>query len=142
MNYKYKVLKTDMLSLHRIFDLLANVKSYFFLNVLLLFNIMTLRTCDTSDINLSSGTVNISNSFISNSKTNSKLGIDILQSTLANDDIRISQQIPLVRLPSNTLLKYTAYKDVSIQHFFMPMDTRSAIFSFKSYEESKSALSE
>jgi hypothetical protein len=52
------------------------------------------------------------------------------------------QQIPLVRLPSNTLLKYTAYKDVSIQHFLIPMDTRSATFSFKSNEESKSALSE
>ena len=52
------------------------------------------------------------------------------------------QQIPLVRLPSNTLLKYTAYKDVSIQHFLIPMDTRSAMFSFKSNEESKSALSE
>lgn len=52
------------------------------------------------------------------------------------------QHIPLVRLPSNTLLKYTAYKDVSIQHFLIPMDTRSAMFSFKSNEESKSALSE
>ncbi|CAO1444482.1 unnamed protein product [Diamesa hyperborea] len=46
----------------------------------------------------------------------------------------------VVRLPSNTLLKYTAYKDVSIQHFRIPIDTRSAYFSFKSYEEGKSAF--
>lgn len=51
------------------------------------------------------------------------------------------KQIPLVRLPSNTLLKYTAYKDVSILHFRVPMDTRTAQFSFKAYEESKSAFS-
>lgn len=63
------------------------------------------------------------------------------------DDVQDTQQqqqqhqIPLVRLPSNTLLKYTAYKDVSIQHFLVPMDTRSVLFSFKAYEESKSALS-
>lgn len=50
------------------------------------------------------------------------------------------QQIPLVRLPSNTLLKYTAYKDVSILHFRIPSDTRTALFSFKAYEESKSAF--
>lgn len=50
------------------------------------------------------------------------------------------QQIPLVRLPSNTLLKYTAYKDVSILHFRIPTDTRTALFSFKAYEESKSAF--
>lgn len=49
-------------------------------------------------------------------------------------------QIPLVRLPSNTLLKYTAYKDVSILHFRIPSDTRTALFSFKAYEESKSAF--
>lgn len=51
-----------------------------------------------------------------------------------------TQQIPLVRLPSNTLLKYTAYKDVSILHFRIPSDTRTALFSFKAYEESKSAF--
>lgn len=50
------------------------------------------------------------------------------------------QQIPLVRLPSNTLLKYTAYKDVSILHFRIPSDTRTALFSFKAYEEPKSAF--
>lgn len=51
-----------------------------------------------------------------------------------------AQQIPLVRLPSNTLLKYTAYKDVSILHFRIPSDTRTAYFSFKAYEEVKSAF--
>lgn len=50
------------------------------------------------------------------------------------------EQIPLVRLPSNTLLKYTAYKDVSILHFDVPADTRTAYFNFKAYEESKSAF--
>lgn len=50
------------------------------------------------------------------------------------------QQIPLVRLPSNTLLKYTAYKDVSILHFRIPSDTRTAHFSFKAYEETKSTF--
>uniref|UniRef100_A0A6B2E627 EGF-like domain-containing protein n=1 Tax=Phlebotomus kandelakii TaxID=1109342 RepID=A0A6B2E627_9DIPT len=49
-------------------------------------------------------------------------------------------QTLLVRLPSNTLLKYTAYKDVSILHFRVPQDTRTAMFSFKAYEESKSAF--
>ncbi|XP_058062007.1 uncharacterized protein LOC131212237 [Anopheles bellator] len=49
-------------------------------------------------------------------------------------------QIPLERLPSNTLLKYTAYKDVSILHFRIPADTRTAFFSFKAYEESKGAF--
>lgn len=52
-----------------------------------------------------------------------------------------SSQTPLVRMPSNTLLKYTAYKDVSILHFRIPTDTLSAVFSFKAYEESKSAFS-
>lgn len=51
-------------------------------------------------------------------------------------------QTPIVRLPSNTLLKYTAYKDVSILHFRVPQDTRTAMFSFKAYEESKSAFRE
>lgn len=49
-------------------------------------------------------------------------------------------QIPLVRLPSNTLLKYSAYKDVSILHFRIPTETRTALFSFKAYEESKGAF--
>lgn len=48
--------------------------------------------------------------------------------------------IPLVRLPSNTLLKYTAYKDVSILHFRVPTDTRFAYFSFKANEETRSAF--
>lgn len=100
--------------------------------------------CDNSDSNLTSGSVNVSN-FIVNSKTSSKSGIDSSnnnqQATFTNEDIQNSHQIPLVRLPSNTLLKYTAYKDVSIQHFLIPMDSRSALFSFKAYEESKSALS-
>lgn len=50
------------------------------------------------------------------------------------------EQIPLVRLPSNTLLKYTAFKDVSILHFVVPSDTRTAYFNFKAYEETKSAF--
>lgn len=50
------------------------------------------------------------------------------------------EPIPLVRLPSNTLLKYTAYKDVSILHFVVPSDTRTAYFNFKAYEETKSAF--
>lgn len=60
---------------------------------------------------------------------------------LANGE-SIREQIPLVRLPSNTLLKYTAYKDVSILHFDVPADTRTAYFNFKAYEESKSAFCE
>lgn len=104
--------------------------------------------CDKSDnSNLPSGTVNVTNNFIVNSKaSSSKSGIDNSnnnQATFTSEDItQNSQQIPLVRLPSNTLLKYTAYKDVSIQHFLIPMDSRSALFTFKAYEESKSALSE
>ena len=49
-------------------------------------------------------------------------------------------QVALVRLPSNTLLKYSSYKDVSILHFRIPSDTRTAIFTFKGYEESRSAF--
>lgn len=45
-----------------------------------------------------------------------------------------------VRLPSNTLLKYTSYKDVSILHFRMPSDTYRAMFTFKAFEESKGAF--
>lgn len=115
-------------------------------STLLIFLILTSPyRCDNSDSNLTSGTVNVTNGFIVNSKTSSKSGIDNSnnnQATFTSEDIQNSQQIPLVRLPSNTLLKYTAYKDVSIQHFLIPMDSRSALFSFKAYEESKSALSE
>lgn len=46
----------------------------------------------------------------------------------------------IVRLPSNSLLKYTSYKDVSILHFRVPPDTRHAYFTFKAFEESKSAF--
>jgi hypothetical protein len=89
--------------------------------------------------------VNVTNNQQQSSFSNksSKLGGDGIS---AGDEQQQQQQnghqIPLVRLPSNTLLKYTAYKDVSIQHFLIPMDTRSATFSFKSNEEPKSALSE
>lgn len=114
---------------------------YIFTSLFILSTLTSPYRCDSSDSNLSSGNVNVTNNFISNTKTNSKSGIDGVQATLT-DDIQNGQQIPLVRLPSNVLLKYTAYKDVSIQHYLMPEDTRSATFSFKSYEESKSALSE
>ncbi|XP_069969173.1 uncharacterized protein [Bactrocera oleae] len=46
----------------------------------------------------------------------------------------------IVRLPLNTLLKYTAYKDISILHFKVPADTRAAFFAFKAYEEGKSVF--
>lgn len=49
-------------------------------------------------------------------------------------------QTLIVRLPSNTLLKYTAYKDVSILHFRIPSDSKTAYFTFKALEESKSAF--
>lgn len=52
----------------------------------------------------------------------------------------LRERIPLVRLPSNTLLKYTSYKDVSILHFDVPADTRTAYFNFKAYEEAKSSI--
>ncbi|XP_054738185.1 uncharacterized protein LOC129244530 [Anastrepha obliqua] len=51
-----------------------------------------------------------------------------------------ADQTLVVRLPLNTLLKYTSYKDVSILHFRVPPDTRTAFFTFKAYEESKSAF--
>lgn len=112
----------------------------------MLFILTSPHRCDNSDSNLPSGSVNVTNNFIVNSKTSSKSGIDNIHNnnnpaTFTSEDIQNSHQIPLVRLPSNTLLKYTAYKDVSIQHFLIPMDTRNALFSFKAYEESKSALS-
>lgn len=57
------------------------------------------------------------------------------------DQLKIPKdQTLIVRLPSNTLLKYTAYKDVSILHFRIPHDTRTAFFTFKGFEESKSAF--
>lgn len=90
--------------------------------------------CDTNSSTVSSQQ---QNSFNVNSNRSSKSG-----SSEVFEEQQNGHQIPLVRLPSNTLLKYTAYKDVSIQHFLIPMDTRSAMFSFKSNEESKSALSE
>lgn len=52
----------------------------------------------------------------------------------------LRERIPLVRLPSNTLLKYSSYKDVSILHFDVPADTRTAYFNFKAYEEAKGAF--
>lgn len=114
--------------------------------LLMLFILTSPHRCDSSDSNVPSGSVNVTNNFIVNSKTSSKSGTDNIHSnnnpaTFTSEDIQNSHQIPLVRLPSNTLLKYTAYKDVSIQHFLIPMDTRNALFSFKAYEESKSALS-
>lgn len=118
--------------------------SSFASTLLILLILASPHRCDNSDSNFTPGTVNVTNNFIVNSKTSSKSGIDNSnnnQATFTSEDIQNSQQIPLVRLPSNTLLKYTAYKDVSIQHFLIPMDSRSAMFSFKAYEESKSALS-
>lgn len=57
------------------------------------------------------------------------------------DQLKIPKdQTLVVRLPSNTLLKFTSYKDVSILHFRMPEDTRRAMFTFKAIEESKSAF--
>ncbi|XP_037943196.1 uncharacterized protein LOC119676045, partial [Teleopsis dalmanni] len=57
------------------------------------------------------------------------------------DQLKIPKdQTLIVRLPSNTLLKYTSYKDVSILHFRIPPDTRTAFFTFKAFEESKSAF--
>ncbi|XP_017143120.1 uncharacterized protein LOC108156266 [Drosophila miranda] len=46
----------------------------------------------------------------------------------------------IVRLPSNSLLKYTSYKDVAILHFRVPPDSRAAYFTFKAFEESKNAF--
>lgn len=48
----------------------------------------------------------------------------------------------VVRLPSNSLLKYTSYKDVSILHFDVPPDSRTAYFTFKAFEDPKSAFRE
>lgn len=116
--------------------------------LLIVFILTSPYRCDNIDSDLPSGTVNVTNNVIVNSQASgSKSGIDSISyndlATFTSEDItQNNQQIPLVRLPSNTLLKYTAYKDVSIQHFLIPMDSRSALFTFKAYEESKSALSE
>lgn len=131
-----------------LFDIITKASISSCASTLFIFLILTSPyRCDNSDSSLPSGTVNVTNNFIVNSKaSSSKSGIDNSnnnQATFTSEDItQNSQQIPLVRLPSNTLLKYTAYKDVSIQHFLIPMDSRSALFTFKAYEESKSALSE
>lgn len=102
-----------------------------------LFILLTILTspyrCDT---NFSSVNNQQQNSFNVNSNRSKSGSSEVVE------EQQNGQHIPLVRLPSNTLLKYAAYKDVSIQHFLIPMDTRSAMFSFKSNEESKSALSE
>lgn len=47
---------------------------------------------------------------------------------------------PIIRLPSNSLIKYTAYRDVSILHFQVPRDTRTLYYSFRAHEEFKSAF--
>ena len=83
---------------------------------------------------------NIHNNKISSKSTVTVNSNDNGAQAIITTDTNTQHQIPLVRLPSNTLLKYTAYKDVSIQHFRIPIDTRSAYFSFKSYEEGKSAF--
>ncbi|TMW50020.1 hypothetical protein DOY81_004886 [Sarcophaga bullata] len=72
----------------------------------------------------------IQNDYIINEMTQEKM-----------DQLRIPKdQTLVVRLPSNALLKYNSYKDVSILHFRMPPDTRRAVFTFKAIEESKSAF--
>lgn len=96
--------------------------------------------CDTNSSSVNVTSIQQQSSSFSPSNKSSKSGGS--DGVTATNEEQNGQQIPLVRLPSNTLLKYTAYKDVSIQHFLIPMDTRSATFSFKSNEESKSALSE
>lgn len=134
------------------------MESFLTLSLLILILLASPLRCDKDESGLASGNVNVtSNIFFNNNKKTSKAVIDnsdvvksyennsnTVNSTFTtSEDVQDSQQqqIPLVRLPSNTLLKYTAYKDVSIQHFLIPMDSRSVFFSFKAYEESKSALS-
>ncbi|KAH8366799.1 hypothetical protein KR200_011380, partial [Drosophila serrata] len=57
------------------------------------------------------------------------------------EDLKLPEDRELVvRLPSNSLLKYTSYKDVSILHFNVLQDTRTAYFTFKAYEDPKSAF--
>lgn len=52
------------------------------------------------------------------------------------------EKVPVLRLPANTLLKYTSYKDVSILHYQLPANVKTAYFTFKAVEESKSAFRE
>lgn len=47
---------------------------------------------------------------------------------------------PIIRLPSNSLIKYNSYRDVSILHMKVPRDTRTVFFSFRAHEEFKSAF--
>ncbi|EDV93871.1 uncharacterized protein LOC6564405 [Drosophila grimshawi] len=61
------------------------------------------------------------------------------QNKMKQVDLPTDQKL-IVRLPSNTLLKYTSYKDVSILHFRVPSDSRAAYFTFKATEESKSSF--
>lgn len=95
--------------------------------------IITTTSTNTNIDNINNSSRNSSSSTNTNSSSNN--------SNDSNNNITNEKQIPLVRLPSNTLLKYTAYKDVSILHFRIPVDTQTALFSFKAYEESKSAFS-
>lgn len=122
----------------------SNMKeSSIFIAFFILLSILTSPyRCDTnsSSVNVTNNQQSSSYSY-SNKSSKSGDGFTATAATASSNDDQNGQQIPLVRLPSNTLLKYTAYKDVSIQHFLIPMDTRTATFSFKSNEESKSALS-
>lgn len=97
-------------------------------------NIVTNNNISTNIDNINNGS--------STSSRNSSPNTNTSSSNSSNNVTNNEKQIPLVRLPSNTLLKYTAYKDVSILHFRIPVDTQTALFSFKAYEESKSAFSE
>lgn len=97
-------------------------------------------TAAETNLNSSSGggvSSTSSSSGSSSSQNSNNNRINNVNTTNLNN---LGQQIPIVRLPSNTLLKYTAYKDVSILHFRIPIDTRTALFSFKAYEETKSAF--
>lgn len=76
----------------------------------------------------------------SSNSINSSSGSSSSSTTTSNSQNEQAQHIPLVRLPSNTLLKYTAYKDVSILHFRVPWDARTALFTFKAFEETKGAF--
>lgn len=81
------------------------------------------------------------NKIISVKSSDAALRSNGISDITTNSSTESGKQIPLVRLPSNTLLKYTAYKDVSILHFHVPADTRTAVFTFKAYEEPNSAFS-
>ena len=95
-----------------------------------------ITTANRSNLNDRNNNLRISRT--NNNNNNNETGSNIANKSNISD--MDSKQIPIVRLPSNTLLKYTAYKDVSILHFRIPKDTRTALFSFKAYEESKSAF--